>query len=183
MTNQDNLTEDTLSDAAHVDAADGSKAVADTLSLAELNQYLGKDFKDKATAFKAVKDTFSYVGKKTETPQQTASDPDLKAKVQSLEEEIFYANHPEYREQRELIKQFGKAPAEVVAMDAFKNVFEKVKVADEVSKRQSVVTSNSRIGQTSSSLDAAVKAANAGRTDEMKNALSAEIVEQYGLTG
>lgn len=182
MTNPDNLTDTTLPDAAHVDAADGAAAVADTLSLAELNQTLGKDFKDRATALKALKDTFSYVGKKTETPQQTAPvDASLKDQVRSLQEEVFYANNPEYKGVRDLIRTMGGNPSEVVGSDAFKAVYEKVKVADEVAKKQSVVSSNARVGQSSSRVDNAVKAANGNRTDVMMEELSSAIREEYGF--
>ena len=78
MDNQDNLTDSTLPGATHVEASGGQAAVADTLSLAELNTLLGKDFKDKATALKAVKDTFSYIGRQNTVANPTpapATDP------------------------------------------------------------------------------------------------------------
>jgi hypothetical protein len=174
---QDNPTDETLSGPAQLTGPDGTAAVADTLTLAEIESTLGKPFKDKATALKAIKDTFSFVGKKAEATQQTAADPDLKSEIQTLKEEVFYANNPQYREQRELIKQFGKDPAEVVATDTFKALFEKVKVADDVAKTKSVITSNARIGQSAPSLQNAVQAANAGNKDAMLNSLTEAILE------
>lgn len=161
MDNQDNLTPDTLPGGAHVEPSGGNEAVADTLSLAELNQYLGKDFKDKATALKAVKDTFSFVGKKQETPATPVASAELEAKVQSLEEEVFYSKHPEHAANRDIIKAMGGKPSEVVGTDAYKALFEKVKVADEVQKKQSVLSSNSRVAANASYRDEAVTVANA----------------------
>lgn len=182
MPESNNLTDETLVDAAQLTAADGGAAVDNTLSLAALNQTLGKNFKDVSTALAALKETQSYVGRKIEAANPAPADSSLKDKVQSLEEEVFYANHPEYREQRELIKQFGKAPSEVVELEAFKNVFEKVKVADEVQKTKSVVNSNARIGQAPQVLDEAIQVANStksvGRTADV---LARGIMEEFGM--
>lgn len=186
MENQDNPTDTNLSGAAHVDAADGGAAVADTLSLAELNQYLGKDFKDKATALKAVKDTFSFVGKKIETAAPSVQpDPELKAKVQSLEEEVFYANHPEYKDHRDVIKALGGNPAEVVGTDVFKGIFEKAKVADDVQKRQSVLNTNQRIAQAPSLNEDATKKANevGSSASDVASVFAKQIVEAMGNQG
>lgn len=182
MTETNNPTDPTLSDATHVDAADGGAAVAETLSLAELNTLLGKDFKDKATALKSVKDTYAYVGKKVDTVASTAqaqSSPEIEAKLNSLEQQVFYANHPEYKGHEAIIKAMGSNPAEVVGTDAFKTYFEKAKVADDVAKTKSVVASNSRLAQQQTHTEDAVKAANSGRTDVMLETLAKGINEAF----
>ena len=166
MNENDNLTDTTLSDAAHVTAADGNAAVAPALTLAELNSTLGKDFKDVPTALKALKDTQSYVGKKivADTP---APDNSLKSEVDSLKEQVFYANHPELKGHEQIIKAMGSNPAEVVGSDAFKTYFEKAKVADEVTNSKSVLSSNARLSQVQTVLTEAVAVTNArGSTNE-----------------
>ena len=182
MENQDNLTPDTLPGGTHVEPSGGQEAVADTLSLAELNQYLGKDFKDKATALKAVKDTFSFVGKKQETTASATVSPELEAQVQSLKEEVFYSQHPEYSEYRSIIKKMGGNPSEVVGTDEFKLLFEKVKVADDVQKKQSVVSSNSRVAAPSTYRQEAVTIANAAGTtgEDLAGYFAKQINESLG---
>lgn len=180
--NPNNPTDLALSDPAQLTGADGGAAVAETLSLAELNALLGKDFKDKATALKSVKDTYAYVGKKVDTvapAAQVQTNPAIEAQLNSLKGEIFYANHPEYKGHEAIINAMGSDPAEVVGTAAFKTYFEKAKVADEVAKTKSVVTSNSRLAQTRSVTENAVKAADAGRSDVMIDTLAKGINEAF----
>jgi hypothetical protein len=180
--NQSDLTDQTLPDAAHVDAADGVAAAEQSLSLAELEATLGKKFPNKEVALKAVKDTFNYVGSKSAAADPAPAVPnDVMEKLSSLEQEVFYANHPEYKGHEAIIKAMGSNPAEVVGGEAFKTYFEKAKVADEVAQTKSVVASNARVAQTKSQIDTAVTAANAGQTDAMLGALTEAIREQYEL--
>lgn len=184
MAETNNLTDTTLPDAPQLSAADGSAAVDNTLSLAELNQHLGKDFKDKSTALKALADTQSYVGKKLEAanPAPAPADDSLKAEVQSLKEEAFYLANPQYKDMRDIIKTMGNNPSEVVELAAFKSVFEKVKVADEVTSKKSVVSSNARLGTTSNYTDEAIKVANAtGSVGTVSEILAKGIAEEFGM--
>lgn len=162
-------------------AADGEAAVDTALTLTELNKALGKDFKDVPTAIKAVKDTFGYVGKKREDienelrskvlsesvqPEQQV-DNALASKLQSLEEQLFYSTNPQYKGLESVIKKMGSNPADVVASDEFKSIFEKVQVAEQVEKARSVAPSNSRLAATQSVTDKAIKTANSrGSTAE-----------------
>ena len=180
---QDNHTEGTLPDETHVDSAGGG-AAAVSLPLAELNTYLGKDFKDTDTALKALKDTQSFVGKRKEdiaseirveleAKQATAaagaanassggsSNTALESTVKSLQEDLFYTNNPQYKDMRDTIKAMGANPADVVQTDAFKKVFEKVQVANDVESKKSVVSSNARLAQTKTHTENAVAVANA----------------------
>lgn len=188
MAEDTNLTEETLIDGAHVTPAGGGAAVGDsTLTLAELNSILGKDFKDKPTALKALKDTQSFVGKKREdieaevraSIQPTAS-PALEARVQSLANDLFFSQNPQYLGVRALIASMGSTPAEIVETPAFKEVFAKVKVADEVGQTRSVVSTNSRLAETKGAVEEAVKTANArGSTvEDVALVLAREITAQ-----
>lgn len=179
-----NLTDETLSDATHVEAADGGAAVAnaDTLSLTELNQILGKNFPDKAAALKSVKDTFSYVGRKAPEPQAPAADESWKTEVQSLKNDLYFAAHPELTDYRSLIEKMGSNPAEVAEMPEFKTIFEKAKVADEVEQKKSVVHSSPRIAQDKNAMDTAVQLVNAGRnTEEIADVLAKNLNESLGM--
>jgi hypothetical protein len=177
MTNQDNLSPETLAGSPQLSAADGGETVASpALSLSDLNSHLGSDFKDVSTALKALKDTQSYVGKKKEdiaaelrstvnaslAPQVDAQ---LRSELQSIKDELFYSAHPEYKGYRGLISKMGSSPSEVTGSEEFKSVFEKVKIADEQSTNRSVIHSNQRLGQAQTATDEAIQIANArGKT-------------------
>jgi DNA uptake protein ComE-like DNA-binding protein len=184
MTNE-NLTDDSLSDDTHVESADGESAVsnADTFSLSELNSSLGKTFKDKDSALKAVKDTFSFVGKRTETQAQSTPAVDTNAaskeELQTLKKELFFSTHPQFKDQRALIESLGD-PAEVVERPEIKALFEKVKVADDIEQKKSVVHSSPHLAQTSDAIDKAIQVANATGSKEMTaDILATAINDQF----
>ena len=172
MSTQDNPSSETLADAAHVDAADGGETVdSPALTLAELNKYLGSDFKDAQTALKSLKDTKDFVGKRKEdiaaevraslpvTPQNDSAD--LKSDVQALKDRLFFSENPQYKDYAQLIKKMGNDPSEVVGSEEFKQLFEKVKIADEAAQKRSVVSSSSRLAETKTTTDNAIAVANA----------------------
>lgn len=184
METNDNPTVETLSGDAHVTSPDGGAAVvnADTLSLAELNQILGKNFPDKAAALKSVKDTFSYVGRKAPEPQAPVADESWKTEVKSLKDDLFYSSNPDYKEYRSIISKMGSDPTEVVESEEFKSIFDKVRVADAVEQKKSVVHSSPRIAQDKSATDTAVQLVNAGRnTQEVADVLAKAVNEAYEI--
>ncbi len=170
----ENLSPETLADGVHVAPADGGGTVeSPALTLAELNKYLGSDFKDPQTALKALKDTKDFVGKRkedivAEVKNSSANvDDSLKSEVQSLKRDVFFSQNPQYKGLEAVIAKFGTDPAEVVKSPEFTSVFEKVKVADEVANKKSIVSSNPRLSQSKTVLDEAVTVANArGTTNE-----------------
>ena len=161
---------DTLADAAtNVPAADGGGTVVKpALTLEELNATLGSTFKDPSSALKALKDTQSFVGKRkediaNEVKQYLApSDVASKADVQSLRNELFYSQNPQYKPYQNMIGSMGADPSEVVARAEVKDVIEKAAKVDEVAQAKSVVSSNSRLSQPAEPvMEQAVKMANA----------------------
>jgi hypothetical protein len=175
-----------LADGAQLTPADGTGAVdANTLTLAEMNSVLGKDFKDKESALKAVKETFNFVGKRREDieaevraalPAQN-SDSVSKSEFKTLQDDLFYTNNPQYQAHRNLISKMGGSPAEVVASSEFKAVFDRMKVADEADASKSIVTSNSRLASTKTNTDRAIEIANASgsSTEDVALALAASM--------
>lgn len=168
---------------AHATPAGGETTVPDdsNLTLDELNQFLGKDFKDKDSALKSLKDTQSFVGKRREdieaevrsalaapvTPAPVAPPgdaPATKSEVQSLKNDLFYEANPQFKEHRALIERLGDNPAEAVELPEFKAVFEKVQIADEGAQRRSIVSSSPRLAQAKSVTDNAIAIANARGT-------------------
>ena len=170
----ENPSPETLVDDAQLTPANGGGTVdSPALTLAELNSFLGSDFKDKDTALKALKDTKDFVGKRKEDILKDAQpiikpvDDTLISEVQSLKKDLFYTQNPQYKGYEALINKMGGNPAEVVASSEFKTVFEKVSEAEKVTQGKSVVGSNSRLAQTKSITDNAIQVANArGSTNE-----------------
>lgn len=190
---QDNLSSDALADGAHVDSAAAAGTVdSGSLTLDELNKALGKDFKDKDSALKAFKDTFSYVGKRKEDIEaevrakimpspQSSDDSELKSTVRRLEHDLFFTKNPQYGDMRSVIEKMGSDPAEVVNSPEFKAVFEKVQVANEAESKKSVVSSSPRLAQSKSDMEEAVKIANsrASGTDLAEH-LAGSILKEIG---
>lgn len=172
----ENPSPETLVGAPLEAAANGGGTVeSPVLSLAELNKFLGSDFKDPSTALQSLKETKNFVGKRKEDIaaevkaglQQNTPEAASKADVQALKNELFFSQNPQYKGYESIIQKLGSNPAEVVNSEDFKPMFEKVQKADEVVNTKSVVASNNRIAQTKSVVDQAVTVANArGTTQE-----------------
>lgn len=174
----ENLSTETLAGANQLAAADGGVTVeSPALTLAELNKYLGSDFKDTSTALQSLKETKNFVGKRKEdivaevrqTMVPAANGPEVASKsdIQSLENRLFFSENQQFKGYESLIAKMGSNPAEVVKSPEFKDVFEKVKVADEVAQTKSIVSSNGRLSQTKTIVDEAITTANArGSTQE-----------------
>lgn len=148
----------TIAPAAGAVVADATKTAVNPegLTLSELNEALGgKDFKDKATAIKSLKDLNSYVGKKVgdiknEVVAELKNNDVTNALAKELSEMrkgMFYKDNPQYAtpEVREIIEGLGTDPAEVVGRPAFKAVMSKVSGYDETQKLKTVFESNPRL--------------------------------------
>jgi hypothetical protein len=172
---ENNLNSDTLSGDAQLTSSNGGESVnSPALTLADLNATLGKDFKDSATALKALKDTQSYVGKRREdiATEMLKASPNasesLASDVQSLKKDLFFSQNPQYKSYESLINKIGSNPADVVNSPEFSGIFEKVKVADEVVNNKSIVNSNSRLAENTSTRENAIGIANArGSTEDV----------------
>jgi hypothetical protein len=183
------ITDDSLPGDAHMTPSGEESAVstkpadagsaespkpADALTLSEINAHLGKNFKDKDTALKALKDTFVYVGKKKEdiakeisTEKSSAEETKkLANEVATLRKEMFYSKNPDHAANRALIEKLGGNPEEVVNMPEYKAVFEKVKGFDENQKLKTVLESNPRIAATRDSFAKAREALKTGNKAE-----------------
>lgn len=152
----ENLSAETLVGDTHVASSNGGATVeTPQLSLADLNRHLGSDFKDTTTALKALKDTKDFVGRRkedivTEVKNSFVNTPELASKsdIQSLKDELFISQNPQYKDYVPLLKKMGGGLAEAVENAEFKSLIEKAKVADEIGQNKSVVSSNARLSQT-----------------------------------
>ena len=128
----------------------------DTLSLSELNQFLGKDFKTKDSALKAVKDTFSYVGKKKEDIERevlakvsndTKTDS-LSKELEQMRIERFFDKNPDLAPFQAAYEKVGGSPSEFFNSEVFKPIFEAAKGYNESQKLKTVLESNPRLAST-----------------------------------
>jgi len=159
-----------------------SQNTADTLTLDELNQALGKNYKDKESAIKSFKDTFSYVGKKVEDIAPKI-DPNQFISREQYEKDMFYSQNPELNksEIREVIDAMAKAkgvsPKDVVASDSFKAVFSKVKGYDESQSLKSVLETNPRLASTRDAFSQAQEAYKGGKKDTAESLITKAVLE------
>lgn len=193
MEDQKDITTEPLADGADITPADGDKAV-DNIESKEsikdiLGEELGKDFKTDEAALKAVKDTFSYVGKKKEdikdevnkeTPQVNSDDF---VSRKEFNESTFYAKHPEYEPYKNIIGALKSATdntlEEVVKADDFKAVYEKAAAHDESEKSKSVLQTNPRLGKVTDKMTQAKEASAKGDTTTAKDLGVAAVIEAY----
>ena len=190
MEDQKDITTKPLAGEDDVASTDGDKAV-DNIESKEsikdiLGEELGKDFKTDEAALKAVKDTFSYVGKKKEdikdeVKQEAPTDDFVSRK--EFEEATFYAKHPEYEPYKGIIGALKNATEntldEVVKADDFKAVYEKATAHDESEKSKSVLQTNPRLGKVTDKMTQAKEAAAKGDTTAAKDLAVAAVIEAY----
>jgi hypothetical protein len=166
----------------------------DTLSLEEINQTLGRSYADKATALRALGETYSHVGKlgqkvselstKVATPQTSA---DVSAQIADMQKQInesnFYAANPEYNtpEAKALISKFGGNPAEVINDDVFKTAFNAIRTTTEIEKSKSVLHSNPRLGQVADKMTVAREASKAGDQIAAADAATKAVMEAFEI--
>lgn len=191
-----NITPNPIGGGTHVEPSPGQGTVnpgatqpgAD-LSLAELNAHLGKNFTDKDTALKALKDTFSYVGKAgqvekelSELKAKTAGDGQTAEALRALQNNQFYLQNPQYVPHRALIESLGADPVKVVETSVFKETFTKVQGYEESQKMKSVLETNPRLAVSTDNLNKAREAMDARRDDEAKSHAAKAVIEAFELS-
>jgi len=187
---QEDTTVESLPDVSQLNTAGDNSAVQqtpssqsesiETLSLKELNEYLGKDFKDKGTAMKSLKDTFSYVGMKKEdiakeiqSKQQTEG---LSKEIKQIKENMFYDKNPDLAPYRTLIQKLGDNPEDVLNMPEFKGIYEQAKGFNESQKLKTVLQSNPRIASQRDSLSKASEAFKSGNRAEGESQIAKAVL-------
>jgi len=142
----ENQTEETQVDESQLNSATGNEAesaATDSLTLSEINALTGKDYKDKDSALKSIKDMSSMAGKAadlegklkeaTKVGEPKTGDEQLQALQEQLSQtqtEVFLANNPDHKDNRDLLEQLAKANnctvEEATQLDVYKGVTEKV---------------------------------------------------------
>lgn len=196
----DNITEETvdtpseaLPSDAELGSVDGEETVtgndapeaeaADAISLKELNEQLGRNYKDKDSAIKSLKDTRKAATQKVEQAEVAKVDPSLAEEIKALKEDNFYTNNPEYKAMRPLISKMGDSPSEVVQTDEFKTVFEQVQGYQKNQESKSVLETNPKLGQVKDSMSEAREQSKAAREALKQGDIATAIHEQGAATG
>jgi hypothetical protein len=199
----DNTTAAAVPEGSQLNPAGAAATVApapvtapEGLTLAELNEHLGKQFPNRDSALKALKDTFSYVGKKKEdiekevraSVQQNDGIERLSKELEVERRERFYDKNPQFADPsiRKIIESTGKSPQEVVNSEEFKTVFNKVSEYDKSQKLRTVLESNPRLATSKDNLskarelqEAAFKTGNyQGRPKEEVDRLAVDAVKE-----
>ncbi len=186
-----NTTEEALGESSQLNDAPAESAVEtvttgsqpENLSLKEMNEFLGKDFKDKGSALKAIKDTFSYVGKKREdiVKEVSGDTSHLASELKQIKENLFYKENPELAEHRALISKLGDNPEVVAGSPEFQAIFSKAKGYDESQKLRTVLESNPRITASRDNISKAKDLLENPNTREQgENAIARAVLESIG---
>lgn len=187
---EENITDETLTDVEGVATADGGAAVENEQSQSEsikdiLSKTLGKDFQSDEAALKAVKDTFSYVGKKKEDiAREVQPQIDTKNYVSrsEFEEATYYAKHPEYEPYKKVISALrseGKSFEDVVKSDDFKHLYDKATAYDKVEQSKSVLKTNPRLGKITDNMSKAKDYVAKGEFKSAKSSAVAAVLDAY----
>jgi len=173
----------------------------------ELGKALGKEFPDNETALKAVKDTFSYVGKlkdlknldNTMSELREVLGTDQKGVIQKIKEmkptgdfvlreefdkSNFYNQNEEYKPYIKLVETYKRANPdksrdEVIQSDDFKSAFSKIKSHDEIEQSKSVLKSSPRLGAATDKISQAKELSNKGNLDEAERLATDAVLDAY----
>lgn len=185
MADQNNPA-DAFAGARDIGASDGDANAADSnnnLTLVELNTLLGKDFKDKDSALKSLKDTQTYAA--TTATEKANLEARLKnsstdsERLKKIETDLFYTNNPEYKPYRDTLEAMGGNPEETVQKDAFKRIFADLSEFEKDKQKKSVLVSNPRIGQAKTRMDEAKDLSARGRQAEAGALATAAVLDAY----
>lgn len=177
---------ETLDSVGGTDTESGQPTVSDqaqsdtnAISLDEIQSFLGKKFDSKETALKSIKDTFNYVGRKTEDAAKLAEETLAKSgeyvRRSEIETEFFYRDNPNAAKHRVLVDAVAKAN-NISAREAserveVKKVLEAASAFEEQETAKTVMQSNSRLGATRDKIQEAKKLMGEGRSKEAESIL------------
>lgn len=154
---------------------------AETISVKELEQILGKTFKTKDSALKSVKDTYAFVGAPKPAAPSVA-DETIKNELKGIKADLFYSQNPQYAPYKAVISKMGENPTDVIGTEEFKNVFDNLAAFDKLQKSKTVLESNSRVGQVTDKMTEAKALASKYSTYEKGKAIAMEaLIEATGL--
>jgi hypothetical protein len=180
------------------DATNDGTAAQSGVSIKDvLGQTLGKQFTSDEAALKAVKDTFSYVGKKIDSQHagQAAAtfenngadnvDTSKFISKEQYEQDMFYSKNPQLEEYKDILKGLatanGVSVSEAANLDSFKKMFEKTSAYDSSQKAKSVLETNPRLGHVTDKLSKAREFAAQGNSVAATDNAVAAVIDAYNM--
>lgn len=172
-------------------AATAAPAV-ESLTLAELNELTGRQFKTKDSALKSIKDTFVFATTRVtdvrnQVEAQVATEMGkLRETVEAQNKEMFYVQNPQYAPHRKLIDSLGKNPGEVVNSDIFKDTYGKLAEHEKTVKLKTVLESNPRLASSRDNLSKAAELkqkSNGFVTEDVAKHATDAVIEAFNLRG
>lgn len=172
-----------LEGASSGNTAVGGNAPQESIPLSELKSVLGKNWKDKDTALKSLKDMQSYTGKVGQLEKDLEAlrngqsgnaipqiNNEVLNRVNALENELWFEKNSQYKPMRPLVEKLAKAEGkglhEVVELPEFKDTFTKVQGFEKTQNLRTVLETNPRLA---SSQDKMSKAQNLSATRSRKS--------------
>ncbi len=197
----DDITPDALPEGGNPSDSEGavSEGGAASMTLSELNEFLGKQYTTKESALKSIKDTFRYTSQVPNlqrkidelTDGRTTASPstELESTVRSLKEQLeettFISERPEFKEYlptlRELRSGTGKSMSELAGSEAYKALFEKAFAQDASQKKRSVLESNPRLGQVRDKTNESREALQKGDFEGARGSAVSAVLDAFGL--
>jgi hypothetical protein len=157
---------------------------AGAMTLEELNQTLGKNFTDKATALKALKDTFSYVGKKAEPDDELLRAKGFMTK-QEFETELFLRDNPQHAANKKILESIAKADgislAEAAKSPDYTKLFESASEYEKVQSLKTVLNPNPRLQQAQERTATVAELKEAGRGSDAQIEAAKVLIEAFDL--
>lgn len=164
----------------------------ETMTLAEINTFLGRNYKDKTSALQGLKETYTFVNKRKEdienevkaTIQKDNQVGDLAKELENQRKELFYFQNPQYAPHRKLIESLGNDPHKVVQGEVFKETFSKLEEHGKTARLKTVLESNPRLASSRDNLSKAAelkKQQNGFITEEVANLATRAVIEAFGL--
>jgi len=186
----ENITPETLpetetgSDSQGAVGSEGSGTKVEAMTLEELNSVLGKKFSDKETALKSIKDTFSYVGKKTETVKEDLSKSGYMTKEQ-FENELFFRDNPEHSNNKDILEAIAKAKnitlKEASQNESYKKLSENAANFEKGQSLKSTLEPNPRLASAMGRGQKVSEFMKSGQKDTARSEAAKSVIEAYGL--
>jgi hypothetical protein len=128
--------------------SEGSNPSGDgsTLTLAEINDLLGKQYKDKATALKSLKDMSSMAGKAADLSGRKDDQEisTLKAEMEAIRLDSWFTKNPEHEPNRKILAALAKANNTTIEKAVELEEYQEISKRTSKPERRTVVDSKSR---------------------------------------
>jgi len=157
---------------------------AEAMTLGEINELLGKEFKDLETAKKSIKDTQSFVGKKANDVAEDLKDKGYMSEAE-FENKMFFRDNPEHADNQALLEAIavkeGVSLVEASKNDAYTKLFDGAKNYEESQSLKSVLNPNPRLQEATEKSTQVKDLADAGNAEAAANLAAKIVADAYEM--